>query len=144
MRRESALVTVPDPATNPVRREVRLSLPEKVAKSAAERAPVVVELESPREMPLHAIERPLAAPVMRLTLLLKVDQSLPVIAPVVVEFAVFIANTPVRLLYMRGPFAERDVREILLATTQESVFRLPERLNTVPESERIFPVAVAR
>lgn len=30
---ESAAVTVPDPATNPVRSEVRLSLPEKVLKS---------------------------------------------------------------------------------------------------------------
>lgn len=144
MRIESALVTVPDPATNPVRRDERLSLPEKVAKSAAERAPVVVELASPREMPLHAIERPLAVPAMRLTLLLNVVQSIPVIAPVVVEFAIFIPNTPVKLLYVRGPFAESDEREILVATTHERVFRLPERLNTVPETERIFPVAVAR
>ena len=29
-RRESALVTVPEPATNPERSEVRLSFPEKV------------------------------------------------------------------------------------------------------------------
>ncbi len=42
-------MTVPDPATNPARSEVRLSLPEKVAKSEDERAPVVVVLARPRE-----------------------------------------------------------------------------------------------
>jgi len=155
-----------------VRRDERLSLPEKVAKSVAESAPVVVVLASPREIPLHAIESPFATPVIRLTLLLKVVQSIQVIAPVVVEFAIFIPNTPVRLLYVTGPFAERDVREILVATTHERVFTvvervfteperlntvhererklvasvltLPERLKRVPERVRIFPVAVAR
>ena len=42
-------MTMPDPATNPVRREVRLSFHEKVAKSKAERAPVVVLEARPRE-----------------------------------------------------------------------------------------------
>jgi 3-polyprenyl-4-hydroxybenzoate decarboxylase len=73
-------------------------LPEKVAKSVAERAPVVVLEARPREMPLHAIESPFAAPEIRLTLLLKVFQSTQVIAPVVVEFAIFIPNIPVKLL----------------------------------------------
>jgi hypothetical protein len=45
---------------------------------------------------------------------------------------------------VRGPFAESDESEILVATTHESVLTLPERLNTVPERVRILPVAVVR
>jgi hypothetical protein len=58
-----------------------------VVQFAAERAPVVVALASPREMPDPEIERPLAAPEIRLTLLLKLIQSPTERAPVVVDDA---------------------------------------------------------
>ena len=49
----------------------------------------------------------------------------------------FIPNTPVLLLYVTGQFAERDVSPIFVAT-------IPERVESLPERERISPVAVAR
>jgi hypothetical protein len=117
----------------------------KVFQSNDERAPVVVELARPRESPDPEIIRPLVAHERKLTLLLKIFQSTPVIAPVVDEFAILIPNTPFVLLYVSGPFAERDRREILVARTHESVsmvvqrvLTVPERLNTVPERERKF------
>ncbi len=58
-------------------------------------------------------------------------------------------NCPVVLLYPIPLDPERDVREILVETTQESEFtvvvrvlRVPERLNTVPERERKFVLNV--
>jgi hypothetical protein len=69
-----------------------------VFQSVAERAPVVVVEARAREIPLPAIESPLADPDMILTLLLNVVQSVPVRAPVVVAFAFQIENTPVVLL----------------------------------------------
>ncbi len=58
-------------------------------------------------------------------------------------------NCPVALLYPIPLDPEREVREILVETTQESeftvvarVFTVPERLNTVPESERKFVLNV--
>mgnify|MGYP006338156791 CR=1 FL=1 len=71
------------------------------------------------------------------TLLLNIFQSVAESAPVVVEFAILIPNTPVRLLYVRGPSTEREVSDILVATTPLRVARLPER-------DEIFPVAVER
>jgi hypothetical protein len=84
-------------------------------------------------------------------LLLNVFQSVPVSAPVVVEFAFQIENTPVVLLYERGQSAESEVSPIFVATTPERVVRLalvsarlPERVFTIHERVAIFPVAVAR
>jgi hypothetical protein len=137
---------------------VRAIFELKVFQSLAESAPVVVDDASPREMPDPEIERPLAAPEIRLTLLLKVIQSATERAPVVVEFAIAMPNTPVRLLYVSGQFAESDVSPILLATVPEREVRFPERVFTVAisverfhesvfrfhERVEIFPVAVAR
>lgn len=95
-----------------------------------------------REIPLPAIESPLAAPDMRLTLLLKRVQSPPVRAHVVELFAVAMVNTPVRLLYERGQTAERDVSPIFVATTHERVLTVPDRLKTVHERERKLVVRV--
>ena len=74
------------------------------------------------------------------SLLLNVFQSVAERAPVVVEFAVRIPNTPVRLLYVSGHTAERAVSPILVATVDERVAREPEkevrleeRILTVPE-----------
>ena len=50
------------------------------------------------EMPLPAIDNPFAGQLMRLTLLLKIVQSTPVRAPVVVELAFQIENTQLVLL----------------------------------------------
>jgi hypothetical protein len=61
-RIESADVTIHDPATNPERRDVRLSLLLKVFQSPAESAPVVVALASARESSCPERERPLATP----------------------------------------------------------------------------------
>ena len=88
-------------------------------QSATERAPVVVAEASPRESPDPDITRPLVAPERKLTLLLKVFQSATERAPVVVEFAILILKRPVPELYVSGPFAESDVRPILLATVPE-------------------------
>ena len=73
---------------------------------------------------------------------MKVFQSVDERAPVVVEFAVRIPNTPVRLLYVRGHTAERAVSPILVATVDERAERVPERdvrlaerPLTVPESQ---------
>ena len=88
---------------------------------------------------------------------MKVFQSVDERAPVVVEFAVRIPNTPVRLLYVRGHTAERAVSPILVATVDERVASDPEREDTfelvvvrlvfvvarLPESEAIFAVWVA-
>ena len=59
--------------------------------------------------------------------------------------------TPVVLLYVMNPVPEREVREILVATTPERVFRFPERVEIFPVAVarfcwrvRMFPVAVAR
>lgn len=54
-------------------------------------------------------------------LLLKIFQSVPVSAPVVVELAVEIPNTPVVLLYVSGQFAESAVSPILVAMAHERV-----------------------
>jgi hypothetical protein len=85
------------------------------------------------------------------TLLLNIFQSVAESAPVVVEFAILIPNTPVRLLYVRGPSAEREVSDILVATTPLRVLTVHERevrfvfvVLRLPESVAIFPVAVAR
>ena len=71
---------------------------------------------------------------------MNVFQSVAERAPVVVEFAVRIPNTPVRLLYVSGHTAERAVSPILVATVDERVatvperdVRLEERILTVPE-----------
>ena len=83
-------------------------------------------------------------------LLLNVFQSVDERAPVVVELAVRIPNTPVRLLYVSGHTAERAVSPILVATVDERVASDPDRLVTLvfvvarlPESEAIFAVWVA-
>ena len=75
---------------------------------------------------------------MRFILLLNVFQSVAERAPVVVEFAVRIPNTPVRLLYVSGHTAERAVSPILVATVDERVAREPER--DVRLDERILTV----
>jgi len=63
----------------------------------------------------------------------------------VVEFAVRIPNTPVRLLYVSGHTVERAVSPIFVATVDEREEREPdrdvklvERLATVHESELRF------
>ena len=120
-------------------------------QSETERAPVVVELASPREIPEPEIERPLAVPETNPILLLNAFQSATESAPVVVEFAILILKSPVPELYVSGPFAEREVSPILVATTPERVFRFPERVAIFPVAVarfcwrvRMFPVAVAR
>jgi nucleoside diphosphate kinase len=112
---------------------------------------VVVEDARPREIPEPEIERPFGEPEITPTLLLNVVQSVPVSAPVVVELAFQIENTPVVLLYTSGQTAERDVREILVATTPERDARLAfvrarfhERVFTLPESVFTVVVKVAR
>jgi hypothetical protein len=88
---------------------------------------------------------------------LNVFQSVDERAPVVVELAVRIPNTPVRLLYVSGHTAERAVSPILVATVDERVASDPDKLVTLlfvvarlelvvarlPESEAIFAVWVA-
>jgi hypothetical protein len=152
-RRESPAVTVPDPATNPVRRDEREIFELKVFQSVAERAPVVVLLASQMERPVPTRESQFVGERIERApcLLLNVFQSVPVSAPVVVEFAFQIENTPVVLLYERGPRAEREVSPIFVATTPERVARLalvrarlPERVFTVHERVAMLPVAVAR
>jgi hypothetical protein len=64
-------------------------------------------------------------------LLLKVFQSVEERAPVVVEFAVRIPNTPVRLLYVSGHTAESAVSPILVATVEEREAREPDMLVTL-------------
>ena len=139
--------------------EVSPILALNVFQSVRESAPVVVEDASPRESPVPTRESPLAGERIEISpcLLLNVVQSVPVSAPVVVALAFPIENTHVRLLYARGPIAERAVSPIFVATTPESVARLavvsarfPERVFTVvvrverlPESVAMFPVAVA-
>jgi hypothetical protein len=75
---------------------------------------------------------------------LKVFQSIAESAPVVVEFARSIPNTPVALLYVRGPRAERAVSPILFATVPESERRSEFVVASDPERVAIFPIAVAR
>ncbi len=81
------------------------------------------------------------------SLLLNVFQSVAERAPVVVEFAIAIPNTPERLLYVRGQRTERDVRDIFDATVAERETREPERVDisaseavTRPESVSILMV----
>ena len=142
----------------------------KLFQSVELSAPVVVAEARTREMPVPDIERPFGVPEMVPILLLKrfqsEEESHPLAeavactiafcfalkrfqsdaerAPVVVEFAIFIPKTPVVLLYVSGPFAERDVSPIFVATVPERVLRFPERVFTFPERVRILPVAVAR
>jgi hypothetical protein len=125
----------------------------KVFQSVAESAPVVVLLASQMERPVPTRESPLAGVRIERApcLLLNVFQSIPVSAPVEVAFAFQIENTPVILLYERGPRAEREVSPILVATTPDRVerfvlvsARLPERVLTVHERVAMLPVAVAR
>ena len=85
------------------------------------------------------------------SLLLNIFQSVAERAPVVVEFAVRIPNTPVRLLYVSGHTAERAVSPILVATVEVREAREPERfvtlllrVDTEPESEVRFELVVAR
>ena len=61
---------------------------------------------------------------------MNVFQSVDERAPVVVELAVRIPNTPVRLLYVSGHTAERAVSPILVATVDERVASDPEREDT--------------
>ena len=89
---------------------------------------------------------------------MNVFQSVAERAPVVVEFAVRIPNTPVRLLYVSGHTAERAVSPILVATVDERVERVPDKLvtllfvvarfelrvDTVPESEATVEFVVER
>ena len=84
-------------------------------------------------------------------------QSVAERAPVVVELAVRIPNTPVRLLYVSGHTAESAVSPILVATVDvraereperevkllERLATVPESVFTVPESVLILPVIVA-
>ena len=105
---------------------------------------MVVELASPREIPEPEIERPLAVPGTKLTLLLNDIQSETESAPVVVEFAILTLKSPVPELYVSGPFAEREVSPILVATTPEREERFPEMVFIFHERVEIFPVAVAR
>ena len=81
------------------------------------------------------------------TLLLNVFQSIELNAPVVVELAILIPNTPERLLYVRGPSTEREVSDIFVATSplrvetvHESELTVPERLTRFPLSVLILPV----
>jgi hypothetical protein len=122
-RIESVEVTVPDPATNPVRREVRFNLPEKVLKSVSERAPVVVLLASPIERPVPTRESQLVGVRIERApcLLLNVVQSVPVSTPVEEDDAFQIENTPVALLYASGHTAERDASPILALNVFQSV-----------------------
>ncbi len=129
----------------------------KVFQFPTERAPVVVAEARVRESHVPASVSPLAVEINPI-LLLKVFQSPTERAPVTDEVAMFIPNTPVRLLYVSGQFAERDVSPILVATTPERVARFPERVAMFPVaverfvfvverlfvSPRMFPVAVAR
>jgi hypothetical protein len=99
------------------------------------------------------------------SLLLKAFQSVDERYPSTDDVACERANTPVRLLYVRGPRAERAVRVILDAmvpardeTEPEREARLvlippmepervatePERIDTDHEREAILPVAVVR
>ena len=85
------------------------------------------------------------------SLLLNVFQSVAERAPVVVELAMLMPNTPETLLYVSGQSAESEVRVILVATVPERVLRLPERVAMLdvfvavcPERVEMFPVAVAR
>jgi hypothetical protein len=122
----------------------------------------------PKSVPIVPTPNVCVTPVSPLidpTLLLNVFQSVAESAPVVVEFAILIPNTPVRLLYVRGPSTEREVSDILVATTPESVFteplselrfafvvtRLPESVDTVvlrverePERELTLPERVVK
>ena len=82
-------------------------------------------------------------------MLLNILQSVAERAPVVVELAVRIPNTPVRLLYVSGHTAERAVSPILVATVEVRVAsdpereeRLEDRLATVPESVFTVPESV--
>ena len=62
---------------------------------------------------------------------MNVFQSVDERAPVVVELAVRIPNTPVRLLYVSGHTAERAVSPILVATVDERVASDPDKLVTL-------------
>ena len=75
---------------------------------------------------------------------MKVFQSVDERAPVVVEFAVRIPNTPVRLLYVRGHTAERAVSPILVATVDERVERVPDNVDTVVVRFERFEFVVSR
>jgi hypothetical protein len=81
-------------------------------------------------------------------LLLNVIQSVPVSAPVVVELAVLIPNTPVVLLYVSGPSAEREVRLIFhenarkLAGERAPVTLLLARAREIPVPEIESPLGV--
>ena len=72
----------------------------KVFQSRDERAPVVVLLASASERPVPTRESPFVeVRIWRANcLLMKRVQSAPVIAPVVVEFAILIQITPLVLL----------------------------------------------
>jgi hypothetical protein len=120
-----------------------------VFQSVRESAPVVVVDASPIERPVPTRESQFVGVRIERTpcLLLNVVQSVPVSTPVEEDDAFHIENTPVRLLYERGPTAERAVSPILVATTHESEARLafvrarlPERVFTFPE--RILTVVV--
>ncbi len=112
------------------------SLLLNVFQFPTERAPVVLAEARVRESPVPASVSPFAVEINPI-LLLNVFQSSTESTPVRDEEAVFIPNTPVVLLYVSGPFADRDVSPILVATT-------PERVARLPEIELIFPVAVLR
>ncbi len=75
---------------------------------------------------------------------LKVFQSVAESAPVVVEFARSIPNTPVVLLYVSGPRAESAVSQILFATVPERERRSVLVVARSPESVAISHTAVAR
>jgi len=124
--------------------EVRLIFPENARKSLAERAPVVVPFARAREIPVPVMERPFGVPETKPIFPLKVVQSVPVSTPVELALAFPIENTPVKLLYESGQFAERAVSPILVATTPESEVRLELVVARFPERVAMLPVAVAR
>ncbi len=65
-------------------------------------------------------------------------------APVTDEEAVFIQNTPVRLLYVSGQFAERAVSPIFDPIAAPRVPRFPERVRKSDASEEKLAFVAAR
>ena len=117
-------------------------------QSAIEMAPVDPDPARAREIPVHAMERPLPVRTYH-TLLLNVFQSVGMRTPVVVALAVLILKFPVVLLYTRGHEAVSEVKPILF----ENIFQsardnapvLPDparpRESTCHERERPFGLA---
>ncbi len=64
--------------------------------------------------------------------------------PVDDEEAIFTPNTPVRLLYVSGQFAERDVSPIFDPIATPRVPRFPERVRKSDESKEKLAFVAAR